>query len=59
MKVTLTAALVIVSATVAVAAPSLRSNIQALDNALAHLTRRDGIESCDECADHLDMCMTV
>ena len=59
MKCHLITALAVFMATLAAAAPSLSSDMQALDNALAQLTRRDGIDSCDECAEHLDMCMTV
>ncbi|KAF2683943.1 hypothetical protein K458DRAFT_389165 [Lentithecium fluviatile CBS 122367] len=58
MKPLLTSVLVVLSATLIVAVPSARPDIHALNSALDKLTRRDGIESCDECADHLGMCMT-
>jgi hypothetical protein len=58
MKLPLQTALGALLATLAVAAPSLSSDMQALDKALYQFVRRDGI-SCFDCDEHWGMCLTV
>jgi hypothetical protein len=59
MKLLLQTAFGVLLATLAVAAPSLSSDLHDLDKALNQFVRRNGIASCADCDEHWDMCHTV
>jgi hypothetical protein len=59
MKYLLQTPLGVLLATLAVAAPSLSSDMQALDKTLDQFVRRDVTVSCFDCDEHWGMCLTV
>jgi hypothetical protein len=58
MKFLFSTVLAVLSASTALAAPT--TDLEGFDKAMdSIIVRRDGIANCDECTEHLDVCMKV